>query len=216
LISSDQKQSAVELQKTLVEMVDIHCKCVAMVSLSGCEDVVVHYERDIERLLVIHPEGVHPSKLVGYLMFWTRKLKPISCAYKLQDIVRADDKENLEEMVLINEMAAIFIALHLTLSYAADGILSHKEETVQGFNINPSSSELENRDNFQNCLSQLISAYLFNKIDRGHGDGNIFTSIIYDMRYRTFGPHHVVHFINHLVYAARAKLEGEPNGKVVT
>ncbi len=204
------------MHETLLQVVAEHCDCVASVSLECCKEIVVHYERDISRLQLIHSDGVHPAKCVGYLVFWVRKLKPISMAYSLSAIQRAKPDEELNESLLINEEAAIFLALHLTLSYAEDGILSYDEKTSVYIGGEKTDAERERLKAFVGCLQQLILGYLNNKIDAGHERGNIFTSLVYDMRYRTFGPHHVVHFINHLVYAARSKFGGSTDGDIAS
>jgi len=69
-IPSEQKERAKNLRE-LIETLSIEaCRVVSMVSLPTCEDVIVHHEKDMRKLLLIEGhqvDGIHPSKHIGYL-----------------------------------------------------------------------------------------------------------------------------------------------------
>ncbi|MFH6781636.1 MULTISPECIES: hypothetical protein [Methylobacterium] len=198
---SPQEISARDLYRLIEKLLVEQCGCVAHISLKTCIDVIEHHESDLGRLLKIHPLGVHPSKHIGYLVFWIRKLKPISVAYALSDLEPYQhdpdhDVSHDKELNTINEVVSIYVAQHLMLSYAEDNLI------IGGI-------EESEKAEFVRKIQRVLENVLTLTVDVGHGHGNLFKSFLYDMRYRTFGPHHVVHFVNHVVYAARGSLKGE-------
>lgn len=194
-ISSEQDESATNLKTLLERLLTEKCQCLGRVSMHTCQEVIVHHERDLMRLGSLHPNGIHPSKHIGYLAFWIRKLKPVSNAYPLSVVSEYEDGiiPDGKEVLAINEILSIYVAKHLTISYIEDG---HIEPTL--------TTNLRQQfiKNIVNLMTDVLSA----RIDAGHMQGSVFRAFIYDARYRTFGPHHVVHFINHVLYAARGSL----------
>jgi hypothetical protein len=191
MFTDAQRSSAASLRRLIESVLTDYCGCVGSVSELACQDIIVHHERDLARLRVIHPEGVHPSKHIGYLVFWIRKLKPAANAFPIDQVLAhaSGDIPPDHEITTINELICIYVAQHLVLSYADDGLIGPHFESEQ-------------RESFKNRIKAIATGVLSSRIDVGHSEGNVFRSFIYDMRYRTFGPHHVVHFINHVVYAA--------------
>ena len=168
---------------------DLHC--VGNVSLARCVDVVEHHDRDIERLYAIHQVLVHPSKHIAYAAFWIRKLKPVDGSYPIAENERALRQNTPLNKSLeirdINERICLHYAFKLLLVFVEkDGISPPNKQSKATF------------------LKNLNRA--FQNFSQGNLDGPVlsdkFESVVYDMRYRTFGPHHVVHFINALLSEA--------------
>src|SRR4051794_24646186 len=61
----------------------------AKVSRRALVDVVIHWDADMTKLMNSQKNGVRPSKYIGYLSFWFRKLKPISGAYETSALLNA-------------------------------------------------------------------------------------------------------------------------------
>lgn len=192
MLNNRQALLACELHRKLEEILVDYCECIGRVSLRCCEDIILHHERDLLRLRAIQADGIHPTKHIGYLAFWVRKLKPISCAFPTSLIITTDDRHQIdekEEIALINELAAVYLSQHLLMSYADDGVIF----------------QAENEKQKKTFMSALLKSMRFSILDDhalGPSTISLLTNIIYDMRYRTFGPHHLVHILNHLIYAA--------------
>jgi len=193
-MSDSQAQSARYLKKLLEQLMYEQCGCLSLVSEVACRDVIIHHERDLNRLRVIHPQGIHPAKHIGYLVFWVRKLKPIAITFRIADIANARDKEipDGREVAPDNEIVSVYLAQHLLFSYIDDGII-------------PEGPVTRHKQKLFKLKVEMIIKYVLNQqIDVGSEMGNAFEAFVYDMRYRTFGPHHVVHFVNHIIHAASA------------
>ena len=160
----------------------------AHVSFAVCEEAIIHHGRDIDRLYVTHHKLVHPTKHCSYLAFWVRKLKPISRAFPKDVLKNVPDGESPEissEITDINEQVSIHIALRSLALYIKDGhiilqdIPSKKEALL--------------------VFQKVVRAYLLSKTEDGMSMGNRFSMLTYDMRFRTFGPHHLTHVFVHIL-----------------
>jgi hypothetical protein len=146
--------------------------------------------RDMDRLYAVHQKLVHSSKHIAYMAFWIRKLKPVDTSYPIAELDRAghsntDIDESLE-IRDINERISLYYMFDLMKAYVFDGHI----EAPQGMS---KSSFLQNIElAFANFLKGRIGPVLDDR----------FEAVVYDMRYRTFGPHHVVHLVNHILTEA--------------
>jgi hypothetical protein len=168
---------------------DLHC--VGNVSLACCVDIAQHHDRDIERLYAVHQRLVHPSKHIAYAAFWIRKLKPVDTSYPIAEYERAShESTQLDESMEvkdINERICLHYAFRLMLCF------------VEGGSIAPPKGQ--SKKSFLKNLNWAFENFLEGK-DSGPVLSDRFESVVYDMRYRTFGPHHVVHFVNALLSEA--------------
>lgn len=205
MLEEGQRRNAEQLRATLHKLLAENIGSVGTVSYITCEDIIAHHERDLNRLIKLHhQQTIEPSKHIGYLVFWVRKLKPISAAYPIS--LLTDNVGNLlpgstpvlerHEVISINELVSIYLAQHLMLLYAHLGKIKREQQEL---------SESE-RNALKNNMIEIIKGILTSHTDAGHAMGNVFDAFVYDMRYRTFGPHHVVHFVNHVIYAALKRI----------
>lgn len=199
MLTPQQKKRAAGLHALLYKLIAQNMGSFAFVSYQTCEDIVDHHERDLKRLIALHQQkSIDPAKHIGYLVFWVRKLKPISAAFPRQLMQNEDggflaDTTSLPreaEVVSINELVSIYLAQHLILTYVKRG------------GIAPELTTDAERASLTSKINDIINDILTSRTDAGHVAGNAFGAFVYDMRYRTFGPHHVVHFVNHVIYAA--------------
>jgi hypothetical protein len=182
---------AQELRYTLNVLLRDDLKCYGSISLACCYDVIEHHMRDIERLYAVHQKLVHASKHIAYLTFWIRKLKPVDTSYPISEIERAISTSSaIDESVEVrdvNERICLYYMHTLLKSSAADG-------RIKPPGVMPKEDFIANIDlAFNNFLTE------------GNGGpvlDNRFGAVVYDMRYRTFGPHHVVHLVNHILTEA--------------
>lgn len=161
----------------------------ADVSFKVCEEVVVHYRRDMERLYATHHKQVHPTKHCSYLAFWIRKLKPISNAFPCSSIKDEEGNRPVgDEYTTINEQVSLFCALRSLHDYIAAGVVplpgSHApEQWLERYRL-------------------AVAAYLSSDVDAELSMGDRFESLVYDLRFRTFGPHHLTHTLTHILLEA--------------
>lgn len=179
-------QFAPELYDALLELlrklgVDAH------VSYLVVEEVAIHFWRDIERLYVTHHEQVHVTKSCSYIAFWVRKLKPISDAYPVAVLAASDDKPPSPdaEITDINEQ----VSVHLSLSLLRNCIEDNRIIQISGVET-PGVIE---------AFDKVSEDYLTSEIEDGMSMGLRFESMVYDMRFRTYGPHHLTHFLVHIM-----------------
>ncbi len=210
MITPEQKDSANDLYRLIEKLVFDACRSVGVISKVCCEDIVVHFERDVQRLRELHDGQLHPSKWIGYLVFWVRKLKPVSSSFPVAKLVDISPTENVpdeDENFLVNEDVAIYLALHMIKSYAMDGYFPNSDHGLfldnEGDHEPHARRTKEEKEEFVRKIELVVQELARQSMDAGYKIGNIFQSVVYDMRYRTFGPHHVVHTINHIVYSAR-------------
>jgi hypothetical protein len=160
----------------------------AHISYPIVEEVIIHFWRDLERLYAIHHELVHVTKACSYIAFWVRKLKPISDAYP-NSIIDALAEDSLPphfaEITDINEQVAIHLSIRLLRNCIRDHRIIDKPDIKK--------SEI------LNSFDTVVDDYLTSEIEDGMSMGLRFESMIYDMRFRTYGPHHLTHFLTHII-----------------
>ena len=160
----------------------------AHVSYSATEEVIVHFWRDIERLYAIHHEQVNSTKSCSYISFWVRKLKPISDAYPKASISNLSDNDvppHFAEVTNINEQVAVILALRVLRNSIEDyGAISVVDMTC---------------DTILTIFDQVANAYLTSEVEDNLSMGLRFEMIVYDMRFRTYGPHHLTHILTHIM-----------------
>lgn len=158
----------------------------AHISFPVVEEVVIHFWRDLERLYAIHHAKVNITKGCSYLAFWVRKLKPISDAYPSAYILSDDTAPDLiAEVTDINEQMAVHLAFRLMRNCLRD----HR---VLSFSHLPDDFVLTTFD-------RIVEEYLGSDGEAGLEMGRRFDNIVYDMRFRTYGPHHLTHLLVNIV-----------------
>ena len=166
----------------------------AKISMFRLMDVVHRWERDITRLQREQKNGVHPIKHIAYQAFWIRKLKPVSDAYRTADLdAAAEAGEQISptrEVVDINERLAILVAILYLQRFAERGLYPSPDANAEGATrVDP----------------QLLQAYLTQYMRFPEGPdrkGTTYENLIYNQRYRTFGPHHLTHIFDQVVFGA--------------
>lgn len=150
-----------------------------------------YFLRDINRLRERQSNRISCVKFAGYWAFWIRKLKPISLAFHV-----GSEKTTKDEVTHINEL----VALEVSISYILKvGNLSHTE-TISDPIRGACRLRLAGNCDGISCVRQ--SAYDYVRFD----DAANLKYLVYSMRHRTFGPHHFVTNLDHMVFGAcRAK-----------
>jgi hypothetical protein len=184
---------AAQLRFNLQEVLEEDLGCGGTVSLACCYDVIEHHDRDMDRLYTVHQPKklVHLTKHIGYLAFWIRKLKPVDSSYPAPEIEEAArNKRSIDETKEvrdINERICLWYMFHLLRASIGTGQLP----TPPGLSA----------DKFQSNLDAV-----FLKFRKEPAGGPVladqFDVHVYDMRYRTFGPHHLVNLANYLISEA--------------
>lgn|GEM_PF-2518521 len=160
----------------------------AHVSYKIVEEVTIHFWRDIERLYATHHEQIHATKACSYLAFWVRKLKPISDALPIPIAERIDGSENFPHHAEINDVNEQ-ISVHLAVQLARNCIRDSRIVVSDKLSIKEALKVFDN----------VTADYLTSEFEDGMSMGMRFESIVYDMRFRTFGPHHLTHMLTHML-----------------
>lgn len=180
-----------ELRFTLGVILREDLQCMGTVSLACCYDVIEHHSRDIERLYAVHQQLVHPSKHIAYAAFWIRKLKPVDSSYPTSEVERAiRAKKPIDESLELRDVNER-ICLHYTFRLLNEYVIGNHIKPPNGISKGDFLLNIERV--FQNFVSGG---------DAGPVLRDRYEAIVYDMRYRTFGPHHVVHLVNYLLTEA--------------
>jgi translation initiation factor 2 beta subunit (eIF-2beta)/eIF-5 len=139
----------------------------------------------------VHQKLVHPSKHIAYAAFWIRKLKPVDSSYPVSEIERATrTKTPIDESLEIrdvNERICLHYMFRLLNSYVSEGHVKPPHKLK--------------KDDFLANIHRVFINFI-NERDQIPVLNDRFEAIVYDMRYRTFGPHHVVHLVNYLLTEA--------------
>lgn len=188
---------APEIFLTICDLLD-EMSVNAHVSHRIIEEVIVHYWRDLERLYAVHHKEIHPTKACSYLAFWVRKLKPISDAFHYEVVEVLDgkvavpdavgDKEVLrytQEISDINEQVSIHLAVRLLRNCVRDG----RAVGLKGWKP----------VDIARVFDKVGRNYLTSHLEDGISMGLRFFNIVYDMRFRTYGPHHLTQILTHIV-----------------
>jgi hypothetical protein len=189
----DRENFSATLYEVLCELCKVH-DLVAYVSLKTCEEIVDRFRHDVARLLEgKNQRNIHPAKYVGYLCFWVRKLKPISRAFSRTETQKAKDRggalAHQDEIITANETVTVSLCVLWLFKFCKAG----KIPELNGMTV----------DRAKERLSNAMFDVLNLGSDVGAREGSILESVTYDMRYRTFGPHHLVHLNYHILSVAR-------------
>lgn len=165
----------------------------AIVSYRCCEEAIIHHGRDIDRLYVTHHKYVHPTKHCSYLSFWIRKLKPVSKAYPTRIIkeFKEEDLPIFEEITNINEEVALHLAFRSLYRYIEENQIKFPSTDVGVRALS--------------VYNDVLSEYLLSPDENEMSVGNRFSMLVYDMRFRTFGPHHLTHVLTHILREVLAR-----------
>jgi hypothetical protein len=137
--------------------------------------------RDLDRLKNIQGDAVNSNKVAGYWGFWIRKVKPITHAYDPSRSKKPSDPK--AEIHDINEKIA--------LAFAVDYLIERgKDPTVDHFRL-----QCKQPCDGRGCIIRLGHELL--KVNSKFAE-----YVVYSMRYRTFGPHHFVMFLDQLTISA--------------
>jgi hypothetical protein len=155
-------------------------------------DLALHLREDIRRQAVWDTKGIRPAKYAAYLAFWIRKIKPISLAFDAGLYVRYNrSPPRMAEIVDINEKVAIRLAFDYISKFNEKNKLTvHK---VESGHCGDCVIEY-NKEKYKRIMNDFCYQKLAN-------DGKcVLETLISDMRYRTFGPHHLVHLFDQFVF----------------
>ncbi len=141
------------------------------------------FYRDLYRIRAHQSDQITAGKFAGYLGFWIRKLKPISRAFAI-GVNKSDD--NLE-ILEINEFIGLQFAMNLLVE---DGKGFADDQLHDPIRRNCTDETCDGKS----CLLEYFQAYVALPANVDY--------IIYSMRHRTFGPHHLVTILEHLVFGA--------------
>jgi hypothetical protein len=159
-----------------------------VISYRVCEEIIIHLRRDTDRLFVTHHRLVHPTKHCSYLAFWIRKLKPVSRAYPisvLENLDPGDVPDPEFEDSSVNEKLCLLCAIKNLHTHISEGHIHL-----------PSGRE---KDKILQQYASAVANY-FNHRDVADAEmGDRFQSLVYDLRFRTFGPHHLTHVLVHIL-----------------
>lgn len=155
-------------------------------SPSRLTQLAVRLTRDLARIKAAQGDQICLTKVAGYWAFWIRKVKPIVVAYDSAH-VGAASRDSSAEIADINEK----IALEFAVSYIQD----HGRDPSRSFD--PFRGDCtETSCDGKVCVRDLAQHTL-------HTHGNLFSNyVVHAMRFRTFGPHHFVMFLDQLLIAS--------------
>lgn len=164
-------------------------------------DAALHWLGDSARLMAREPKGIRPAKHVAYLAFWIRKIKPISRAYPVAVWAAAANAGTLPdptyEIVDINERLAIKYAFEVLADFS-----KNEKVTIHTSGEDDAHSLKYN----EGLYKDFVTKYCEQKL--GNSGKTVFETLVHNMRYRTFGPHHLVHIFDQVVFG----LETQNNG----
>ncbi|MCR8826968.1 hypothetical protein [Pseudosulfitobacter koreensis] len=148
--------------------------------------------RDIYRIDQQQRGSVSLAKHAGYWAFWVRKLKPISDA-KLE----GPDYLSEDELEFVNEIVAIYFAIHLVLeNRSREPDITHVRGQQSDMVRSRCSKLRPQRCKGSTCFATYVKGYL------NFNEGFFLKYITYSMRNRTFGPHHFALLIEGLIYSS--------------
>ncbi len=181
--SQDEVTDLAENAHRLIERYLHEINVEAHISKKTIVELAYFFYRDIYRIKVQQNDHVTAAKFAGYLGFWIRKLKPISEAFN----IGANKEDPNLEIIEINELAALQIAINVLIQDGKGGAESELHDPVR-------RNCQDNTCDGKVCLTEYIRLYF--------GLPTNVDYILYSMRHRTFGPHHLVNSLEHLVFGA--------------
>lgn len=160
-------------------------------------DVIIHWGRDMKRIESAQSGDGSATKHIAHQAFWIRKLKPISNAYPQDEMDSARLKRTTvrptKEIVDINERVAIALACKALLLYVEKGIFFDVNLATDKALDPPPGADVSR-------MRAFLKAYFREKISQA--DGTIYDNLLYSMRYRTFGPHHMTQILDQAVFGS--------------
>ncbi|CAA7616805.1 hypothetical protein MTBLM5_20233 [Magnetospirillum sp. LM-5] len=163
------------------------------ISMAVTLDVIRRWRRDVLRLEDGQPKGVHPVKYIAYQVFWIRKLKPVSDAYRISDLKQrealGDRVLATREIITINERLAVHVAVKSLRRWATTGKYP-LPKGGDGEQWTPLDVTI---------LDEHLHEYL-KFPDQPERKGSTYENLIYNQRFRTFGPHHLSHILDQAVF----------------
>jgi hypothetical protein len=158
------------------------------VSRKNIFSVAKYFLRDINRIRDQQDGSISSIKFAGYWGFWIRKLKPLSNAFRVSD----HGKDPNNEIVEINELVALEISVAFIMRI---GILTEQKVVIDPIRGNCSLRKAGECDGAVCVKQSAIDFMTFsNKLNLRY--------IVYSLRHRTFGPHHFVTNLDHIVFDA--------------
>lgn len=158
----DNQQKCALLLFNLLHSVCKENKVSICISRPKIVDAVIHYMRDIEKLDEHQGASISVNKRIAGLMFWVRRIKPISYAS-----VNSGD-----EIQDINEQASVWLAHRLLLVYCTN---PHAMNLMASCNVKSKFAEFEKYLRAHWSISEHFN----------------YSSLVYSLRYRNFSPHHL-------------------------
>jgi hypothetical protein len=163
-----------------------------VVSFKVCVECSIHIHKNVTRLYETHQSAgtsldakVDPLKIIANIAFWIRKLKPISGAF------RTEPGQGDVEIVDINEKLSLYLAEALVTNAAYRGLLDDMKRNKDVSSRLFANSIVEIFRNFDDVIST-----------SDEPTNTIRERMIYDMRFRTYGPHHFSHVLTQVVMSA--------------
>lgn len=151
-------------------------------------DLAFHLREDLDRQERLAENGIRPAKHAAYLAFWLRKVKPVSNAFYVSTTQEYEGLPPVyEEIVDINEKLAIRLAFTYLESFnEMERLEIHVDGRDRKIKYNKTIFQKEIKDF---CHQKL-----------GNDGKDVLETLITDMRYRTFGPHHLEHLFDQFVF----------------
>lgn len=187
----------ISCQRILTETMSVR----ANLSIKLFNDLVIHLGEDVQRQLRLDTKGLRPAKYAAYIAFWMRKIKPISDAYDAGEWCKLRGRPPwYDEIEDINEIVAIKMAFEFLLKSNEKEMLKiHKDDGAESGDF----PIPYNRD----CFIRVMNDFCHQKLAN---DGKcVLDTIINDMRYRTFGPHHLAHWFDQFVFRLSTEVDKE-------
>ena len=162
-LNQEQRERFCEVLHNLLCSVCTERNVQIVISPAALADVVLHHSGDMDKLGAHQGTAISVNKRIAGLIFWIRRLKPITMAC----LTNFDG-----ELQDINEQAAVWIAHRLLLAYCET---QYAWEKLISLNIKDKKKE----------FGLYLQAYW------SIGNWFNFTSLVYNLRYRNFSPHHL-------------------------
>lgn len=159
-------------------------KIVANVDMDVIHEATAMFLRDIFRIDERQKGKVSLAKYAGYWGYWLKTLKPINNAK-----VNGSDKLRKDDLRYINELVAIYFALHIFVDFQNESEV--RSECDEG--CIPGSTKGTYSSDFKNYVAKYLN----------YNDRFFLSYITYSMRNRAYGPHNLTLLIETLNYTSQ-------------
>ncbi|MCW2244926.1 hypothetical protein M2352_000517 [Azospirillum fermentarium] len=215
---------AIDLHKLLKDLTRQHFetptyRIICFPSMRILGDVVQQWDLELRQLAVWQKNGIRPTKSMASLSFWIKKLKPVRaftvlrtqggsslgashcpiCGNTADNVSLSSEvreereriaREHFEnEIADINERLALILAIQQLVDY-----LTGNEYLRHRIIINEDTNHFNKGD-----ISNFLERYFKQKL--GNGESTIYDNLLFNMRYRSFSTHHLVHILDQLLFA---------------